>query len=151
MRHQLIKIIFFSKQRSLIFVGSRQKVKIISKDSNYNENDYTLKYYQYVHRNKLVQSYLYIFYYLAFYERILKELQNPGLKWSTFKMPRNHKKNYTGRYNLKYSRENLFFAIAAVKKKEMSLRKAAEQYGVPRTTLKRKVRFMFPNLQLKMI
>lgn len=54
-------------------------------------------------------------------------------------MPRNHKKNFTGRYNLKYTNENLSLAVNAVKRKQLTLRKASEQYGIPRTTLKRKV------------
>ncbi|KAE9530061.1 hypothetical protein AGLY_011523 [Aphis glycines] len=54
-------------------------------------------------------------------------------------MPRNHKKNFAGRYNLKYTNENLSLAVNAVKRKQLTLRKASEQYGIPRTTLKRKV------------
>lgn len=55
-------------------------------------------------------------------------------------MARNHKKNYTGRYNLKYTEQNLALAIKAVKMRQLSLRKASVKFGIPRTTLNRKVK-----------
>ncbi|KAJ4433576.1 hypothetical protein ANN_15885, partial [Periplaneta americana] len=54
------------------------------------------------------------------------------------KMARKHNKKYGSRSYSDFSKENLEKAIDAVKKKELSLRKAAEKYGVPKSTISRK-------------
>jgi hypothetical protein len=55
-------------------------------------------------------------------------------------MARNHKKNYTGRYNLKYTEQNVSLKIKVVNLKQLAFQKATKKFGIPRPILNRKIK-----------
>lgn len=54
-------------------------------------------------------------------------------------MVRNYKRKLGRVPNCNYTEENLQLALAEIRKKTLSQRKASEKYGIPRSTLKRKL------------